>query len=273
MQSAARVISPAVLAASVGPRRNFLSEVKVDFGPRDALNRLFLKADTELRELGIDLQFAPVEAMIEVNRCNRDSWIALFPTVNAAFGGFTADNGFCLLGRNRDGQIVTAHAVRLYTLNEGSFKSEAESLRLWYPDPAAMKGDGESCIVTCPSAGSLDGRAVFSGGVWFHPSVRKLGLTTIIGRVAKAYAFTRWYADLTFTMMLKPVLDLGTANRAGYPHIEWAVDVKKMPGLGDLRLALMWITAEEQIDYFNSFLATPYAKIDRVVAQRSANQR
>ena len=56
------------LASALEPRRNFLSEVVIDYGPRDMLGRLFLKADNELRQRGIELSFAPPEALVELNR-------------------------------------------------------------------------------------------------------------------------------------------------------------------------------------------------------------
>ena len=250
--------------------RNFLSDVVIDYGPRDVLNRLFLKADTELREQGVELSFVPVEMMVEVNRLNRESWLALFPIVDARLGAFNDQNGFCIVGRNASGEVVTAQAVRLYEFGRGSFKEEAESLRLWYSNPERMKAAGEACRVTCPSAAALQGRAVFSGGVWYHPDYRRLGLTTIIGRVVKAYAYTRWFPDTTFTLMLESVLAGGTGRRAGYTHSELAVDVDNLPGLGSIRLALLWLSAEEHGAYFSDYLAARDAQIDTVVLNRTA---
>ncbi len=271
MISSARTVTPNAAVSALERRRNFLSEVVIDYGPRDVLGRLFLKADTELRELGIELSFAPVEAMLELNRVNRNSWRPLVPILDATIGGYNADTGFCVLGRNRDGEIIAAHGARLYEMGPRTFKEEGESLRLWYPNPERTRAPGESCTITCPSADKLTGRAVFSGGVWFRPDYRKVGLTTILGRVVKAYAFTRWYSDIVFTMMIDDVFAGGTAKRAGYTHAEWEVDLKNTP-LGTFKLALLWITAAEQLEYFDQYLARPHAQVDARVEDRTANQ-
>ena len=78
----------------------------IDYGPRDVLSRLFLKADTELRKVGIELSFAPPEALLELNKQNRSSWRPLVPIFDARVGGFNADNGFVIVGRNASGEIV-----------------------------------------------------------------------------------------------------------------------------------------------------------------------
>lgn len=249
--------------------RNFLSDVVIDYGPQDVLSRLFLKADTELREQGVELSFAPVEMMIEVNRLNRASWRPLVPILDATLGSFSDNNGFCVIGRNRDGEVVAAHAARLYSFSSSSFRTEGESLRLWYSDPESMKSPGETCSISCPSADQITGNAVFSGGVWYRPDYRKLGLTTPIGQIVKAYAFTKWYADTIFTMMIDDVFASGTARRAGYPHAEWSVDLANTP-LGSYRLALLWITAEEQLSYFHQYSISEVPKIDPVVEKRTA---
>ena len=112
--TATSVAKPAIArgASALERRPNFLSEVVIDFGPRDMLSRLFLKADTELRQLSIELSFAPVEAMVELNRLNRSSWRPLVPILDNTIGGYNVDNGFCVLGRNRNGEIIAAHGAR-----------------------------------------------------------------------------------------------------------------------------------------------------------------
>ena len=175
----ARSVAAVPRTASVPDDRghSFLNDIRVDFGPPEVLGRLFLKADTAARERGIRLSFAPVSAMLELNKLNRDSWRPLVPILDSALGGFNDENGFCLLGRNSDGEIIAAHAARLYRLGGATFREEVESLRLWYTDPEQMKAPGEACAISCPSADAIRGQTVFSGGVWFRPDYRKVGLT------------------------------------------------------------------------------------------------
>ena len=91
-------IAKAATAAIRPVRRNFLSDVVIDYGPRDVLSRLFLKADTELRSHGIQLSFEPPEVLLELNRQHRDSWRSLLPVFDAEIGGFNADNGLRHVG-------------------------------------------------------------------------------------------------------------------------------------------------------------------------------
>lgn len=259
--------------ACSGPRvrlgREFLSQVTIDYGPAELLGRLFLRWDTDLRKRGISLHFAPVESLMEVNRQNSDSWRPLVPIFDAEIGGFSEENGFCLLGRNQSGEIIAAQAARLYTLTDRTFKEESESLRLFYADPAKTAAPGEQCIVTAKSASKFTGRIVYSGAVWYRPDYRKQGLTSILPRLTKAYAFTKWYTDITLSFMIDDVVQQGTAARAGYPHVEWDVYLKNTP-LGDHKGALIWANAQELINYFASYLGEADPQVDAIVYNRAA---
>jgi hypothetical protein len=206
---------------------------------------------------------------MQVNRENSDSWRPLVPIFDAEIGGFTEENGFCLLGRNNDGEIVAAQAARLFTLTNRTFKDEAESLRLFYADPEKSAAPGEECLVTAKSASRFTGRLVYSGAVWYRPDYRKQGLTSILPRLTKAYAFTKWYTDYTVSFMIDDVVEQGTAKRAGYPHVEWEVQMKNTP-LGDHRGALIWANAQELIEYFSASLGGSDTEVDSVVYDRTA---
>jgi hypothetical protein len=267
MSSVALLQTPTAPAIRLG--KPFLSQVTIDYGPAELLGRLFLRWDTDLAKRGISLHFAPVEMLMEVNRQNSDSWRPLVPIFDAAIGGFNEDNGFCLLGRNRSGEIVAAQAARLFSLTNCTFKEEAESLRLFYADPARSAAPGEQCIVSAPSASRFTGRLVYSGAVWYRPDYRKQGLTSILPKLTKAYAFTKWYTDYTMSFMIDDVVSNGTAARAGYPHVEWDVLLKNTP-LGDHRGALIWANAQELIDYFSTSLSHADSQVDMIVYDRTA---
>lgn len=269
MRSVGVVSSRLERVSRSGPGQPFLSRVTIDYGPAELLGRLFLKWDTDLQKRGISVTFEPVERLLEVNRQNRDSWRPLFPVFDTEVGGFSEDNGFCLLGRNEEGRIIAAQAARLYQLNNCTFKEETESLRLFYTDPEELKQPGETCVVSAKSADRFDGRIVFSGAVWYHPDYRRQGLTSILPRLTKAYALTKWYTDVIVSFMADDVVKGGTAARAGYAHVEWDV-VMKNSMLGDLRLALIWSSAAELIDYFASYLGEANSQVDPIVYDRAA---
>lgn len=264
------IASPFVRRTSVARAgKPFLSHASIDYGPAELLGRLFLRWDDDLRKRGISLSFVPAEVLLHVNRQNSDSWRPLFPVFNAEVSGFNDDNGFCLLGRNEDGQVVAAQAARLYNITSGTFREETESLRLLYSDPERLKQPGETCSVSAKSADRFTGRVVFSGAVWYHPEYRRQGLTSILPRLTKAYALTKWYTDAIVSFMAEDVVKGGTAERAGYAHVDWDV-VMKNSLLGDLRLAFIWSSTAELIKYFSGSLREADSEVYPIVYDRAA---
>lgn len=262
------VPAPAILPQTFN--QNFLADVRIDHGPRSLLSRLFLRGDTLLRERGINLQFAPISALLDVNRQNQDSWRTLFPVFNPELGAVDASNSFALIGREASGRVIAAQGARLYRLGERTFKQETDSMRLYYPDPERQCMPGESCIITAPSAEAFTGDVIFSGAVWYHPDYRRQGLTSILPRITKGLSLTRWGCDITLSFMVDKVVAGGTAPRAGYPHVEWEVLMKNTM-FGDARLALIWANANELVSYFSGLLTPPEAKVDAIVDQRPAH--
>jgi len=253
----------------IQPGKSFLSQVTIDYGPAELLGRLFLLWDDDLRRRGITLKFEPAIRLLQVNRQNSESWRPLVPIFDAEIGGFNDENGFVLLGYNGAGEVVAAQAARLYTLRDCTFKDEAESLRLFYADPERSKHPGEACEVNAPSANKFTGRVCYSGAVWYRPDYRGQGLTSVLPRLTKAYALTKWYTDITLSFMIEDVVEHGTAARAGYRHVEWEVFLKNTP-LGDHRGALVWSSARELIDYFAAYLRGANTQIDPIVYDRAA---
>jgi hypothetical protein len=260
--------TPAILPQT--SHQNFLADVRIEYGPRQLLSRLFLRGDTLLRERGINLEFAPIEMLLEVNRQNQDSWRALFPVFNPELGGVDASNSFALVGREASGRIIAAQGARLYRLGDRTFKQETDSMRLYYTDPDRQAMPGETCVITAPSAEIFTGDVIFSGAVWYHPDYRRQGLTSILPRITKALSMTRWGCDITLSFMVDKVVEGGTAPRAGYRHVEWDVQMRNTM-FGDARLALIWSNADELVSYFSGLLTPPEAKVDAVVDQRPAN--
>jgi len=262
------VPAPAILPQTFN--QNFLADVRIDHGPRQLLSRLFLRGDTMLRERGINLQFAPIEVLTEVNQQNLDSWPPLFAVFSPELGGINNTNSFALIGRNASGKIIAAQAARFYDIGERTFREETESLSLYYPDPDRQRLPGESCTITAPAAEAIAGQFIYSGAVWYHPEYRKQGLTSILPRLTKALSLTKWGSDVTLSFMVDKVVAGGTAQRAGYRHVEWEVLLRNSL-FGDARLALIWSNAEELVDYFSGLLTPPEAKVDAVVDQRTAH--
>ena len=246
-----------------------LAELTTDYGPTNLLGNFFLRADSAARARGVTLSFASMAELIAVNEQNRDSWLPLFPTYDIRHNTIAPDEAFCILGRDRQGKVVAAHAGRLFNLTVGSFHDLAQSLHLMYENPDRSKRPGESCEVTAEATRSIKGRVVFSGAAWYHPAYRGRQLSTIVPILSRAYAFTHWNIDYLVAMMSEGVVQGGMTQRTGYTNIDWDIRVTNSP-LGDVRFAFMWMEPPQLLDDVAKFVARFEAETRDPLAQRRA---
>jgi hypothetical protein len=235
------------------------AHLKVKYGPVGLLGRFFLWADTAARDRGVTLSFASLQDLIEANKANSDSWRPLVPVFDEALGGVTPETVFVLVGRDRRGEIVATQAARVYDWSETTLKDEATSLRMFYADPDAAFARGDRCEITTPIAETISGRVVFSGAVWYRRDFRGKDLATILPRISRAYAFTRWNSDFTIGMMADAVIAGGMAERVGYTKLEHSSVEFVVSPLGEMRCGLGWMQPDE-------LLADLAAIMDRVAA-------
>src|SRR5437868_3886611 len=146
---------PKVRSTAVQPLargRSFVECVEVDHGPSELLGPFFIEADAVIRRAGILLTIGDFSELVAANRVNKLSWPPLIPLFDPCNGPLAPEQAFCLMGRNGAGEVVAAHAARLYDWAATYFAEEAESLRLFYADPAAMKYPNETCKVSAVAA-------------------------------------------------------------------------------------------------------------------------
>jgi hypothetical protein len=265
---------PNVSPSAAKGLRPLLSEITVEHGPIDLLGRLFLKADTAARRRGVTLSFAPMQDLIDVNRANPETWRPLLPLFDPACGGITDDNSFCILGRNGKGEIVATQAARLYHWADTSFHEEASSLRLFYAEPARLKGTDERVDVTAPVARKLSGEVIFAGGIWYRPDYRGIGLPYILPWISRTYAYTRWKQAFSLSIMAEEIYKRGMAKRSGYSKVDWEVWLRRTPvhPSGDIRCALVYMDSDELLDGAANFLAGFDTQIDARVGERSTQE-
>jgi hypothetical protein len=218
-----------------------LDTVTIDHGPGGLLRRFFAWADLAARDRGVSVSFAPLDELVGVNRANAATWRPLFPVFNPELSGLTHESGFALLGRNINGEVVAAQAARFYDWSTTSLYDEATSLRMFYRDTEAARDRGDVCEFAAPAAHSISGRVVFSGGGWYRPDYRGIGLGRIIPRISRAYAFTHWATDFTMSMMAHAVVAGGFAERAGYTNVDADAFCFQLLPIGAVRGALMWM--------------------------------
>jgi hypothetical protein len=247
----------------------FLNDITVEHGPIDLLGRFFLKAEQAARRRGVFLSFDTFENLLETNERNRASWRPLIPVFNPKNGGLTAENSFCILGRSSEGEVVAAHAGRLYSWPDTTYYDEATAFRLFYTDPDNMKCPGEECEITAQSTRDISGNVVFSGAAWYRPDYRGRHLSAILPRVGKAYALTRWNPDAIVSMMVEDVYARGFAPRFGYNNVDWEI-LMRNSALGNVRLAFIWMNTQHLIEEVSRFSTQLPAEIDSRVLKRRA---
>ena len=203
---------------------------------------------------GVTLSFADMAELIAVNELNRDCWLPLFPTYDIRHNTIGPDEAFCILGRDRHGKVVAAHAGRLFDLADGSFHDLAQNMRLMYEHPKRSMRPGETCEVTAEATRSIRGRVVFSGAAWYHPDFRGKQLSTVVPILSRAYAFTHCNIDYLVAMMSEDVVRGGMTRRTGYTNIDWDIRVSNSP-LGNVRFAFMWMEPPQLLEDVAEFVA------------------
>ena len=251
---------------------SWLSDITIDHGPADLLGRFFLKADEALQARGITLSFGTFEELVATNAANTDTWHPLIPLFNPKNGPLPPDKALCLLGRDTAGDVVATQAARLYEWPNTSFFYEAESLRLFYADPARSKQPKEKCVVTAPSTKFVSGNVVFSGGGWYRRDYRKLSLSVILPRISRALAFARWDSNYTISIMAEKVIKGGMAERCGYTNVDWDLVLSDSP-VGNVRCGVVWMERQQLLKDLADTLARfddPGPQVDRRVNERRA---
>ena len=229
------------------------ANLKIKHGPAGLLGRFFLWADSAARERGVKLSFASLQDLVAANRANSDSWRPLVPVFDPVLGGMRPEMGFVLIGRDKNDQVVATQAARLYDWST-SLKDEATSLRMFYADPDAAFAREDRCAITAPIAEKITGRVVFSGGIWYRRDFRGKDLGTILPRISRAYAFTRWNSDFTIGMLGDAVIAGGMAERCGYTKAEPSSVALVASPLGAMRCALVWMQSDELLAYLAAIL-------------------
>jgi len=230
-------------------------QITLDKGPIGLLAKFLLLADRAAFDRGIRLSLQQdFDRLRSVNDGARASWGKLVPIFNPEHSDLDPGNSFWISGTNAQGEIVATQAARFLPLDRSSLEAELRSLRLFYRAPEPHLENGERCEVLAPSAARITGRVVFSGGGWYHPSCRGTGLSTILPRISRAYAHSRWDSDYTVSMVEPVLTEKGVVRSYGYSKVEPLV---RLLGSfrGDLDLHLIWMETGELLQDLEAWVA------------------
>ena len=251
----------------------FLEQLNLTYGPKEFLSAFFFKAVGAAGRRGVVLEFGSFADLLHANESNPDSWMPLTTTFREEPGGVSNETGFVILGRNTSGEVVATQAVRIFDWRNTNFKTEAQSLRFFYEDPARDSREGETCIVTAPDAETIRGRVALGGGIWYRPDFRRLRLGEIIPRLGRAYALTLWDYDILIATITQQNVGKAFDKRLGFRDIAPNSMIMRhsatVPG-GDLHLAIARMTPMQLIDDLFWFLVEFDAEVDARIDQRRA---
>ena len=258
-----------IAGQSTSNQPSILTSHFVEFGPAELLARFFLRAEHEARSQGVHLSFANCADMVAANELNKINWLPLLPLFNPKFAALNPENSFCILGRNGNGDVVSANAGRLYEWHQTDIVEEAQSLRLYYDDANRMKLPNESCTVTARLALQVSGRVAYVGAAWVHPNFRGRGLSETLPRIAKALAFTKWKPNWITSLMTESTHSKGLAEKFAYNHADWEVLWRNGP-LGDLRCAILWMDMPHLVSDLDQYLVRCESQVEtRFLAGRA----
>jgi GNAT superfamily N-acetyltransferase len=241
----------------------------VEHGPARLLARFVLEADKTARALGIRLRLRnDFDTLLELNRKTipTGSWFKLANMFNHEYGGLSPENSFWISGVDETDEIVLSQAGRLYYWPETTLADEA---RLMF---YAGREEGQSCLVTAPTAKGITGVVYYSGGLWVHPRFRGHGLSRLMPRVGRAYASARWPVDWVFTFVSRELVRKGVAAGYGYRDVSYAVQYPGSPW-GNLDFALVRMGTQEIYADLASFLAEELLSSDVGSAAASSAAR
>lgn len=243
-------------------------DLTITHGPSDLFVDFFEAAVQASKARGVTLMQGTFRQLQAINRLNQETWFPLFPTYDPDIGGADDDNGICLFGRNGAGEVVATQAVRIFDCRDSTFADEAATLRMFYADPQRQRQPNESCSSTTPAC-NITGRIALCGAVWYRPDFRGRGLSAILPRLARAYAFVRWRSNVTAALMDEGVVRGGITNNNGYTHTARSLIWRNSPR-GDRQFIFAWMVTAEMLDDMAGFLSGFAADLDAGIQKRRA---
>ncbi|HKF72622.1 MAG TPA: hypothetical protein VKB68_12785 [Stellaceae bacterium] len=230
--------------------RRLLDQITLLHGPHDLLGRFFLVADTAARDQGVKLRLrADFDGLVELNHRHRASWTPMSPIFDPGQSNLRIDSAFWLEAYDANGDAVATHAARLFDWPRTTVVDEIRSLRVFYDDPAPHIAAGESVELDGAAVAHIKRRNVYGGALWVRPDYRLRGLTTILPRISRAYAFTRWATDFHWSFVEPKTHTFGVPHASGPFHVEENMPITlRLAFRGLFPSYLMWMSSEEMLE-------------------------
>ncbi len=258
--------------ADAGFAPSFLDDVKITFGPRAQLGRYFLAAEKHLADHGIRVQFAAFDAIARLNAEHRQSWDMLLPMLDPAQNPVHPEDAIAFLAYDEAGRVVSSMAARLYDFGGTTFRDAVESLQFYYGPGADQMRSRVQSSICAPTAATMTGRAAYLGGYWLRPDVRAQGLSTILPKLMRYIALTRWNADLEFSFGRDKFLRPEIAKTYGFEHVERDFEFH-LDGRLIWRGVLVWSDRDELLSQLAALVAANVSTRRALPLDRGSRQQ
>ncbi|MGH7126128.1 MAG: hypothetical protein ACREFI_17260 [Stellaceae bacterium] len=254
--------------------RRLLDQVTLLHGPHDLLGRFFLVADTAAREQGVKLRLrGDFDGLVEVNRRHRASWTPMSPIFDPEQSNLRIDSAFWLEAYDDSGDTVATHAARLFDWPDTTVVDEIRSLRVFYENPAPHIAEGETVEFDGAAVAHIKGRNVYGGALWVRPDYRRRGLTTILPRISRAYAFTRWATEFHWSFVEPKTHTFGVPHASGPFHVEENMPITlQLQFRGLFPSYLMWMSTDEMLEDVAGVVLQPTLESSRRTDIPSTNR-
>ncbi len=253
--------------------RRLLDQITLLHGPQDLLGRFFLVADAAGKDQGVKLRLrADFEGLVALNQQHRASWTPMSPIFDPEQSNLRIDSAFWLEAYDDSGATVATHAARLFDWPETTAVDEIRALRVFYEDPAPHIAAGESVEFDGSAVSHIKGRTVYGGALWVRPDYRRRGLTTILPRISRAYAFTRWGTDFHWSFVEPKTHTFGVPHASGPFHVEQGMPITlRLQFRGLFPSYLMWMSTEEMLEDAEAVVLQTTLESSRRIEMPSAN--
>lgn len=225
--------------------------VTVRGGPVQEIASFLLLVDNIARERGIKLRVrTDIEELAALNKREvaLGNWYPMLPIFNPERSQLDASNAYWISGINDAGETVVAQAGRIFDWHGTTLAERIDTL--FYDNQESH----QPVTVNCPSAHGVTGTVCFSGSTWFHPDYRRLGLSRILPRVSRVFAYGNFETNWTMSLVPRELVEKNIASAYGYTDIQFGIHALGHPN-GDLDMALVRMPSHELLSDLRRFVA------------------
>jgi len=131
-----------------------------------------------------------------------------------------SSNGFWIIGRDIEGELIHTQALRLIDLAGLSLSNYLVERFTDFPPVGIDLDFARSRYHPGPGARSMFGAVCYHGEFWLKDCYRGTGISSVLARFALVSSLLKWSPDYVIGFMPRPIAFKGLAEREGYMHAE-----------------------------------------------------